>query len=288
MYPTLFEIFGFPIGSYGVSKALAALAAAILLTREFRRLRWDPDVAVTLVVASTLFGFLGAKLYYLAENLDRLTPHDFGGSGFTWYGGFLAGLVTFVVIARRHRLPLPELAAVAAAPLSVAYGIGRLGCLLAGDGTYGTSTDLPWGMAFPHGMVPTMVPVHPTPLYEALAAFAIAALLWNGRHRWHPLSVIGTYAVLTGAARFLVELVRTNDVAVLGLTQPQLWSVALAVAGAVLLVAAERAAAADPRLRSGAGGDGTDGANGDAADDSASLDRSPRRGGDTAGGTEDG
>lgn len=149
MYPTLFEIFGVPIGSYGVSKALAALAALVLLSREFRRLRWDPDVAVTLVVATTIVGFLGGKLYYLAEHLGRLTPHDFGTSGFTWYGGFLAGLAVFVVISRRHRLPLPELAAVSAAPLSVAYGIGRLGCLLAGDGTYGRPSDLPWAMAFP-------------------------------------------------------------------------------------------------------------------------------------------
>ncbi|MGH3775964.1 MAG: prolipoprotein diacylglyceryl transferase [Pseudonocardiaceae bacterium] len=240
MYPTLFEIFGVPIGSYGVSKALAALAAAVLLTREFRRLRWDPDVAATLVVFTTLFGFLGAKLYYLAEHLTRLTPDDFGGSGFTWYGGFLAGLVTFLVIARRHRLRVPELAAISVAPLSVAYGIGRLGCLLAGDGTYGPPSDLPWAMAFPNGMVPTTVPVHPTPLYEAIAAFAVAGLLWSVRRRWRPSTVVGSFAVLTGTARFLVEFVRVNDEAVLGLTQPQLWSLALVAAGAVLLARSAR------------------------------------------------
>lgn len=246
MYPTLFEIFGLPIGSYGVSKALAALAAVVLLTREFRRLRWDPDVATTLVLATTLVGFLGAKLYYLAEHLGSLAVHDFGGSGFTWYGGFLAGVATFVVIARRHRLPLAELAAVSAAPASVAYGIGRLGCLLAGDGTYGTPSDLPWAMAFPNGVVPTTVPVHPTPLYEAVAAFAIAGLLWCTRRRWRPTTVVGTYAVLTGTARFLVEIVRVNDEAVLGLTQPQLWSLALVVAGAALLALPLRASTPGP------------------------------------------
>lgn len=240
MYPVLFEIFGLPIRSYGVSKALAALVAIFLLTREFRRLRWDTEVAINLVVATTLFGFLGAKLYYLAENIGSLSLHDFGGSGFTWYGGFLAGLIVFVVMARRHRLPLARLAAVSAAPMSVAYGIGRLGCLLAGDGTYGTPTDLPWGMAFPNGVVPTTVPVHPTPLYEAIVAFAIAGLLWSVRRRWRPAAVIGTYAVLTGTARFLVEFVRINDEAILGLTQPQLWSVALVAAGAVALGCATR------------------------------------------------
>ena len=43
MRPVLFDILGFPINSYGVSKALAALVAAYLLGREFRRLGWDPE-----------------------------------------------------------------------------------------------------------------------------------------------------------------------------------------------------------------------------------------------------
>lgn len=240
MYPVLFEVFGLPITSYGVSKALAALAAWFLLRREFRRLGWDPDIAINVVVVGMVVGFLGGKLYYLAEHYERLTVHHFGGAGFTWYGGLIAGLAAFVVVIRRHRLPLVTAAAVAAAPLSVAYGIGRLGCLLAGDGTYGRPTNLPWGMVFPHGMVPTMVPVHPTPLYEALAAFLIAAILWSVRIRWNPLAVIAAYAVLTGGARFLVEFLRVNEPALLGLTQPHLWSVALTVAGVVMLLIVAR------------------------------------------------
>lgn len=40
--------------------------------------------------------------------------------------------------------------------------------------------------------------------------------------------------MLQGASRFLVELVRLNDEVVVGLTQAQLWSLALVVLGAVL------------------------------------------------------
>lgn len=57
---------------------------------------------------------------------------------------------------------------------------------------------------------------------------------------WRPATVIGGYAILTGTARFLVEFVRINDEAVLGLTQPQLWSLALVAAGAALLTVAAR------------------------------------------------
>ncbi len=154
MRPILFEVFGLPIHSYGVSKAAAALVAGYLLVREFRRLGWEPDPAWTIVVTATVVGFAGGKLYFLAEHVGNLSAHSFGPSGFTWYGGLIAGVAAVVVMARRYRLPLAQLAGVAVAPLSVAYGIGRIGCFLAGDGSYGQPSDLPWVTAFPNGMVP--------------------------------------------------------------------------------------------------------------------------------------
>lgn len=247
MLPVLFEVAGVPVTSYGVSKALAALLAGWLLAREFRRVRWDPDRAWSLTAAALVLGFAGGKVYYLAENAGSLTPHHFGSSGFTWYGGLIAGVVAVAVLGRRYGLPLVRLAGLSVAPLSVAYGVGRLGCLLAGDGTYGAPTALPWAMTFPDGMVPTSVPVHPTPLYEAMFAFALAAALWLMRTRVAPMALVGLYAVGSGVARFLVEEVRVNAEVLLGLTQPQLWSVALTLGGLVLLLLRRRTPAADPR-----------------------------------------
>lgn len=236
MQPVLFEIFGFPINSYGVSKALAAIVAASLLAREFRRLGWDPDRAWNIVFTATVLGFAGGKVYYLAENAQNLTPHDFGSSGFTWYGGLIAGVATAVVMCRRAKLPLGVFAGIAAAPLSLGYGVGRIGCFLSGDGTYGKPSDVPWAMAFPDGTMPTMVPVHPTALYETSFAFALAGLLWWARTRTRPLAVFGLYAALSGTARLLVEELRINDEVLLGLTAPQLWSLALVATGAALLI----------------------------------------------------
>ncbi len=236
MLPVLFNVFGFPINSYGLSKALAALSAAYLLGREFRRRGWNPDHAWTMVMVGTVFGFVGAKIYYLLENLHHLAPHLLGSSGFTWYGGLIAGVLSITVMARRYQIPLGEFAGMAAAPLSLAYGIGRIGCFLSGDGTYGKPSDLPWAMAFPNGTVPTLERVHPTALYEAIIAFVLAGVLWALRSRVTPVALFGLYAVASGLARFLVEELRINDEVLLGLTQPQLWSLLLAVIGAGLFV----------------------------------------------------
>jgi phosphatidylglycerol---prolipoprotein diacylglyceryl transferase len=140
----------FDIQSYGVSKALAALVAAFLLARVFERLALKRDSAYSLVMWATVWGFVGAKIYYLLEHFPTVTMHDLGGMGFTWYGGLMAALV----IVRRHQLPLGVVAGAAAIPLTVAYGIGRLGCLLSGDGTYGRPTSVPWGMTFRKGSCP--------------------------------------------------------------------------------------------------------------------------------------
>ena len=237
MKPVLIDLGGIELQSYGVSKALAALVAGWLLQRELVRRGKPADAGFPLAVAALIGGFIGAKVYYLVEaSGGGLTAHDFGGSGFTWYGGMIGGALAVVLVARRYGIALGQMAGIAAIPLAVAYGIGRLGCLLAGDGTYGTPTDLPWGMAFPEGTMPTTEQVHPAPLYEALAVFAIAGLLWSLRDRLSPVALFGAFSVLFGAERLLVEFVRLNDEVVAGLTAPQLWSLALMALGSALLV----------------------------------------------------
>jgi phosphatidylglycerol---prolipoprotein diacylglyceryl transferase len=240
VWPVLFSLFGFQVQSYGVSKALAAIVGAYLLGKTFQRLGYQDELAHSLVVWATVWGFAAAKVYYLLDNWRHFSWHMLGGSGFVWYGGLIGGTLSVIVFTRRHALPLSTVAGAMATPLSVAYGIGRLGCFLAGDGTYGKPTDLPWGMAFPNGLVPVDVPVHPAQLYEAAAAFLIAGVLWViGRQR-QPLSVFGSYLLLSGFARLLVEFVRVNDPVLLGLTEAQVLGIASMAVGTILIIVGER------------------------------------------------
>ena len=240
MLPVLFSIGSFHVQSYGVSKAAAALVAMWLLGRAFTRRGLPKDSASSLVLWATVWGFVGAKIYYLLEHLSELSWHHLGGMGFTWYGGLIGGILAGLVIIRRHHLPAAEVAGAAAAPLALAYGIGRIGCFLSGDGTYGTPTNLPWGVTFTNGIVPTSVPVHPTPLYETLAAVLITVVLWRLERRLAPLGVFGAYLVLSGVSRFLVEMLRINTRVLGPLTQPQLWALLGVVIGAALVVRAGR------------------------------------------------
>ncbi|MFZ0618773.1 MAG: prolipoprotein diacylglyceryl transferase family protein, partial [Candidatus Acidiferrales bacterium] len=128
---------------------------------------------------------------------------------------------------------------------ALGYGVGRIGCFLSGDGDYGIPTSLPWGISFPNGLVPTTQRVHPTPIYELLAACLIAWLLWRlgGRQlssadsNFQALAsgkVFAAYLILTGVARFLVEFIRINPRSFFGLSNAQAASVASVLVGVFL------------------------------------------------------
>lgn len=236
MRPVLFEFGPLEVKTYGTFIALAFVAAWLVLRHELARRGARRDVAGHLAIAAAVGGFVGARAYWLLEHAGQASPGDaFAAAGFTWYGGVLGGALAVLLTARRRGVPLADLAAGSAPALALGYALGRVACQFAGDGTYGRASDLPWAMAYPDGEVPTTDRVHPTPVYETLAGLALFAILWRLRDRLAPHRLFGLYLLLSGTARFLVELIRLNDEVVLGLTQPQLFAAAFALAGTALL-----------------------------------------------------
>jgi phosphatidylglycerol:prolipoprotein diacylglycerol transferase len=95
-------------------------------------------------------------------------------------------------------------------------------------------------MAYPDGTEPIDETVHPTPVYETLAMGLVAMLLWRLRFRLTNGLLFALYLVLSGTERLLVEFIRRNDDLALGLTQPQLFSVATILIGTLWLLLAAR------------------------------------------------
>jgi phosphatidylglycerol:prolipoprotein diacylglycerol transferase len=247
MRPVLFEVGPFEVHSWGVMVALALVLAGAILRRELDRLVGRGDVATSLVIAAGVGGIVGARLYWPAEHAGEASVVDsLSGAGFTWYGGVLGGAAAVLLIACRRGVPFDALLGAAAPALALGYGVGRIACQLAGDGTYGIASDLPWAMSYPHGEVPTTERVHPTPVYETFVSLLIFWLLWRSRRHWPPLRLFGTYLLLAGAERLLVEFLRRNDEVIAGLTQPQLFSLAMIASGALLLAVAPRLARRRP------------------------------------------
>jgi phosphatidylglycerol:prolipoprotein diacylglycerol transferase len=137
---------------------------------------------------------------------------------------------------RRRRVPIVHALAAATPALAVGQAIGRIGCFMVGD-DYGRPSNLPWAVAFPEGLPPTTVPVHPTQLYETipLAGVAWALIRWR-RQGTADAVVLGRYFVLAGSVRFAIEFVRIN-LRILGpLTLAQIIAFSLVVIGMALIL----------------------------------------------------
>ena len=199
------------------------------------------ELAWEAVVAALVGGLIGARAYWALDNWELVSKDVAGrllsGAGLTWYGGLFGGIIAVFVWSKWRRLPTITLLDLAAPCLALGYAIGRIGCQTSGDGDYGTASSLPWAMGYPDGTVPTAdgVTVHPTPIYETLVMGFVGLGLWHLRDRVRPGALFAMWLIAAGVERFLVEFLRRNTDAVVGLTQPQLWSLILALVGAVWL-----------------------------------------------------
>ena len=236
MYPVLFRIGSFEITSFGVLVAAGALLGIWIFQRELAR-RSLPESGVDAAIAGVLGGLLGAKVLWSIEHLGDgpLTELLLSRGGMSWFGGFFGGVLTGLWMLRRRRVPLMAGLAAASPALALGHGIGRIGCFLVGD-DYGRPTDLPWGVAFPQGLPPTDIPVHPTQLYEFALLLPVTWLLirW-GRAGVADRLVFGRYLVLVGVIRFAIEFVRVNEQVAGPFTLAQLISAGVTLAGIYLL-----------------------------------------------------
>ncbi len=227
MYPTLFripaidlgfyEIKSFPVGSYAVMMTCGFLAAWWFVRQGYARRGYPLRLATDLVIVAALTGLIGARVLSVIENWDifMLNPVGvlLGSGGLVWYGGVLLAVPSCMYLVWRDGLSVVKVFDVTAPGMSVGYAFGRLGCHLSGDGCYGIPSDLPWAVTYPRGAVPTFVPVHPTPIYEAILAFGLAAYLgWRDTdRRLRPGTLIGLFFLVHGILRFSVEFIRRND-----------------------------------------------------------------------------
>jgi len=243
MYPVIidfgeFSFFGFDfhlaIYSFGFMLVVAFYSCYFLLERDLKRTGYDKNLASDIVFWAALGGVVGAKVYYLIENFDRVIVDPKGmilsGSGLVFLGGLLGGLLGVTMVLKNNKLPWLVFADLVAPLLILGYGIGRIGCFLVGD-DYGLPSKLPWAISFEEGLPPTnvqtfelyypwidiskfdsfLINVHPTQIYESVLAFVIFFYLWKKRKaiKNHG-DLFFKYLLFAGVERFFIEFIRTN------------------------------------------------------------------------------
>ena len=237
MYPTIVDFGPVGIHSYGLMLATAFIAVVFVLQYELKRRGFVAELASTIIMAAALGGIVGAKLYSALLDGSISVRGLFSTSGLVWYGGFIGGGLAVTIVVLRSPNPFFATVDIIGPTIILGYGIGRIGCLLAGDGDYGPPSDLPWAMAFPNGTVPTDVPVHPTPIYESLMSFAFFGILWSQRRRFEnpPGTTFGISLMLLGVERFIAEFWRVTPRVLGWMSAAQIFSIVAFVVGIALI-----------------------------------------------------
>ena len=242
MYPVLFRVGSFEVTSFGVMVAIAALVGVWLFRRELRHSGLPLD-ATDAGIVGVVGGLIGAKVLWTIEHAHEAPISELllSRGGLSWYGGLIGGVGAGLVYMAIKRWPIVPTLAAATPALAFGHLIGRIGCFLVGD-DYGTPSNLPWAVAFPKGLPPTTVPVHPTQIYEAIGLGVLGWLLirWR-RKRIRDAMVLGRYLVGAGALRFCIEFIRVNERVAFGLSVAHLVSLAATLVGIALLAVSEPA-----------------------------------------------
>ncbi len=272
------------IYAYGFMVAVAILAGSWIIGRELNRLqaegRFGPirilskrragksskakggkkggtlvqpsELVGTMTIIAAVVGVAGSKLFHILENLDEFMrgPAEmiFSPGGLTFYGGLISAGAAIAWYAYAKGIHVPTLADAFAPGLILGYGIGRVGCHLAGDGDWGIVSNLAtkpgffptwlWAETYPNNILGVTLPdpgVYPTSIYEFVAGVALFGILWSLRkHSFRPGWLFMVYLFLNGLERFTIEQIRVNNEFALGgleVTQAEVISASLMLVG---------------------------------------------------------
>lgn len=224
------------------------------------------ELTANLLLISAGAGLFGAKIFHQLENWDTFIADPMGqllsGGGLTFYGGLICGAAAVIIYVKQYGIKTGIIADAMAAPLMLAYGIGRIGCHTSGDGDWGIVNlnskpdflqflpDWMWAYTYPNNVIragermaectdPLGVycyelanPVYPTAVYEAIMGIILFTIIWKLRNSFsRPGMLFSLYLVFNGLERFSIEKIRINNELYNGLTQAEMISAGLVVLG---------------------------------------------------------
>jgi len=102
---------------------------------------WPSDRVGDMTIIAAIAGFAGAKIFDNLENWDRFIQDPVGNlfspSGLTFYGGLIVASLVLLYYFKKNKISFINVADACAPGLMFAYGWGRMGCQIAGDGDWG-------------------------------------------------------------------------------------------------------------------------------------------------------
>jgi phosphatidylglycerol---prolipoprotein diacylglyceryl transferase len=263
--PVAFHIWRLDIRWYGLSYLFGAIVVYLQLQshRSRERTGMSIDQAQELVVYAMIGVIIGGRTLFVIA--DMLTPEARGGhpasfyfqhplqfisiwqGGMAFHGGFIGALIGIWLFTRRNQLSFFRIADEIALWIPVAIALTRVTNFINGE-LPGRLTDAPIGFAFPNPDFPGYR--YPSQLFEAAGMLVLVLpFLWI-LHAWRQRRdglIFWAFIAGYGLVRTIVEFYREPGILLFGLTAAQYLTLAMLVAGAVMMWRVQRAPVSAPR-----------------------------------------
>jgi phosphatidylglycerol---prolipoprotein diacylglyceryl transferase len=229
-------------------------------------------------------GLSGAHIFYILENLNEFLADPFiiwfSKMGLSFYGGLIIGGLSVIIYTRKKKINSILLLDSASPAIVLGYSIGRLGCMLSGDGCWGITNlnpkpswlhwlpDWSWSCKFPHNTIGEGIPmdncsgkyctvleypVYPTSFYDfiIMSLFFIVLMLIRKKIK-KPGYIFSIFIIFIGIQRFFMELIRVNNkfnLFGMELTQAGFISIIFVISGCICFIYFQRHSSYKPHLK---------------------------------------
>ncbi|MBU1726988.1 MAG: prolipoprotein diacylglyceryl transferase [Candidatus Omnitrophica bacterium] len=225
MYPQICKIGPFVIYSYGLMLVIAFILSVTLAALFAKRQGFHPDVVYNFGFTVFIAGVIGARLFYVIENINYYLENPLEiillqHGGLSWFGGLVLGTVFGLWYLKKKNIPVLKFLDVIIPFVALGHAIGRIGCFLNGC-CYGKPSK--FGFYFPaHKAV--LIPTQLISVFILLIIFIFLRTLQRRPH--HEGQILFAYLFLFSIKRFFIEFLRADNPQVLwGLTLFQLLSI---------------------------------------------------------------
>jgi phosphatidylglycerol:prolipoprotein diacylglycerol transferase len=236
MDPIAFRLFGLPIRWYGLLIASAMLLGTMLALRESRRLNFDENYIMDIILYSVPSAIIGARLYYviLEWNYYKNSPiqvFDIRGGGLAIHGGIIAAVIAAAIYTRIKHISFLKVADICAPSIILGQAIGRWGNFFNQE-AFGGPVSREFISRFPKFIQDQMwidgTYYHPTFLYESIwdLLVFIALIVLRRRYKVNGF-VFFMYLALYSVGRFFIEGLRTDSLMLGNFRMAQVVSVVL-------------------------------------------------------------
>lgn len=250
MNPVAFTIFGLDIRWYALLITSGIILGAVLAMREAKRVGYDPDIILDMLLWCVPAAVIGARAYYVIFEWSYFSSHPaeilaIRNGGLAIHGAIIGAFITGYFFTRKKGLSFFKLTDIAAPSLVLGQAIGRWGNFLNQE-VHGGPVSEQFIAHFPKFIRDQMyiggTYYQPTFLYESAWDFAVFLILFFLRkHTKHDGELIGGYLVLYSIGRFFVEGLRTDSLMLGPLRIAQVMSILLIIAGLGLIIYLRRA-----------------------------------------------